>query len=261
MSTESEIVVTFYRFVHLPDYRELREKIREVCRREGILGTILLAEEGVNATISGSDGALESLFDYFDQDERLRKMRRKVSPTGSRRPFKRLKVRLKREIVTMGAPEVDPTRNVGTYVPPSRWEELLSDPSVTVVDTRNLYESAIGSFRGARIPGILRFRDFPGWAEENLDPDRDRKVALFCTGGIRCEKATSYLLSRGFDEVYHLEGGILSYLALGTEDSTWEGECFVFDNRVSVDPALEEGNHTMEELQRVKERFEEERDR
>lgn len=246
-------IVTFYRFVELTDYRELRDALRQKCRELGILGTILLAEEGINATICAAPESLDALFAHFDRDPRLAGMERKVSRQGERRPFKRLKVRLKKEIVTLGAGEVDPRRRVGTYLTPREWNELLEKEELRLIDTRNLYETKLGTFEGAEAPPILRFRDFPRWVEANLDPERDKRVALFCTGGIRCEKATSYLLSKGFSEVYHLQGGILRYLEeTDRTNSRWNGECFVFDNRVSVDHSLEEGNRSMKEVEALK---------
>jgi UPF0176 protein len=237
------VVAALYRFTSLPDYSELREPLLETCLEAGLRGTLLLAAEGINGTVAGSRAGIDALLAYLRGDERLAAMEYKESFSDTQ-PFLRMKVKLKREIVTMGVPSVDPQKVVGTYVEASDWNRLLDDPELTLVDTRNDYEIAIGSFRGAIDPDIEHFRDFPKWVEENLDPQTHRKVAMFCTGGIRCEKATSYLLDQGFKEVYHLKGGILRYLEeVPEEDSSWEGECFVFDERVAVDHRLEKGHY------------------
>lgn len=244
MSTaEPCVVAALYRFVPLPDYRELREPLLERCLSAGLRGTLLLAEEGINGTVAGPREGIDAVLAALRSDPRLAGLEPKES-LHDEQPFLRMKVKLKREIVTMGVPSVDPGRIVGTYVAPRDWDSLISDPDVTLVDTRNDYECAIGSFRGAVEPGIQHFRDFPRWVEENLDPQRDRKVAMFCTGGIRCEKATAYLREKGFDAVYHLRGGILKYLEeVPEERSSWEGECFVFDERVAVNHRLERGSY------------------
>ncbi len=237
------VVAALYRFVSLPDYRELREPLLERCLAAGLRGTLLLAEEGINGTVAGPRKGIDAVLASLRRDPRLAELEHKES-LADEQPFLRMKVKLKREIVTMGVPSIDPTRVVGTYVAPREWDTLISDPEVTLVDTRNDYECAIGSFRGAIDPGIGHFRDFPRWVEENLDPQRDRKVAMFCTGGIRCEKATAYLREKGFEEVYHLRGGILKYLEeVPRERSSWEGECFVFDERVAVNHRLERGSY------------------
>ncbi|MEE4278980.1 MAG: rhodanese-related sulfurtransferase [Halieaceae bacterium] len=237
------VVAALYRFASLPDYRELRAPLLRTCTEAGLRGTLLLAAEGINGTVAGSREGIDRLLHTLRSDARLADLEYKES-CNDRQPFLRMKVKLKREIVTMGVPTVDPQQTVGTYVEPTDWNELLADPELTLVDTRNDYEIAIGSFRGAINPDIEHFRDFPRWVQENLDPDRHRKVAMFCTGGIRCEKATSYLRSRGFDEVYHLKGGILRYFEeVPEEASTWEGECFVFDERVAVNHRLEKGRY------------------
>jgi UPF0176 protein len=204
------VVAALYKFVTLSDYRDLREPLLDICRREGLRGTLLLAEEGINGTVSGSRRGLDNVLAWLRSDPRLADLEHKES-LHEHPPFLRMKVKLKREIVTMGVPQVDPKRRVGTYVPPAKWNALLQDPELTLLDTRNDYECAIGSFRGAVDPGITTFRDFPRWVSENLDPAVNRKVAMFCTGGIRCEKASSYLLEQGFEEVFHLQGGILKY--------------------------------------------------
>ena len=237
------VVAALYRFVALTDYRELREPLLAHCMEQGLKGTLLLAEEGINGTVSGTREAIGSLLDYLRSDPRLRDLEVKES-LNDEQPFLRMKVKLKREIVTMGVPGIDPRRVVGTYVDPERWNSLLADEEVTLIDTRNTYETAIGSFRGAVDPGLDSFREFPAWAKDNLNPEQHRKVAMFCTGGIRCEKASAYLLEQGFEEVYHLRGGILSYLEdVPERESRWEGECFVFDERVSVDHDLQRGSY------------------
>lgn len=237
------IVAAMYKFVSLPDYEALREPLLDVCRDAGIKGTLLLAQEGINGTVSGTREGLDTLLAYLRGDERLVDIEHKESVHDSQ-PFLRMKVKLKREIVTMGVPSVDPNRVVGTYVAPGDWNALLDDPEVVLVDTRNDYEYAIGSFDGAIDPDIETFREFPAWVAENLDPARNKKVAMFCTGGIRCEKASSYLLEQGFDAVYHLRGGILKYLEeVPEEDTRWHGECFVFDERVAVDHQLQKGRY------------------
>ena len=236
-------MAALYHFASLPDYRELRQPLLDRCLAAGLRGTLLLAAEGINGTVAGPRAGIEAVLAVLRTDPRLAELEHKVSLTDEQ-PFLRMKVKLKREIVTMGVPSVDPKRVVGTYVEPQDWNALISDPEVTLVDTRNDYECAIGSFRGAVEPGISHFRDFPRWVEENLDPGRDRKVAMFCTGGIRCEKATAYLRDQGFADVYHLRGGILKYLEeVPEERSAWEGECFVFDERVAVDHRLERGSY------------------
>lgn len=237
------VVAALYRFVALPDYRELRGEILECCETWGLRGTLLLAAEGINGTVAGSRAGIDALLAYLRGDERLAELEHKESYAQAQ-PFLRMKVKLKREIVTMGVPSVDPNRVVGTYVDAENWNELIADPEVTLVDTRNDYELRIGSFRGAIDPDIETFRDFPAWVGEHLDPKEHKKVAMFCTGGIRCEKASSFLLEQGFEEVYHLRGGILKYLErVPQKDSEWEGECFVFDERVAVNHALEKGSY------------------
>jgi UPF0176 protein len=207
-----------------------------------VRGTLLLAAEGINGTLAGSAASIERLLDFLRQDERLADFDCKLS-FDDEMPFYRSRVKLKREIVTMGVEGIDPA-NGGRYVEARDWNALIDDPEVTLIDTRNEYESAIGSFRGAVHPGTRSFRDFPNYVKQNLDPQKHRKVAMFCTGGIRCEKSTAYLRQQGFDQVYHLKGGILKYLEeVPQTESRWQGECFVFDNRVSVNHALEKGSY------------------
>lgn len=236
------MVAAFYKFVSLPGYRELRDPLQRRCTDLGLLGTILLAEEGINGTVSGSEKSVLRLFEHLRAEPRLDDLRYKTSWV-SEQPFYRMKVRLKKEIVSLGVAGIDPNRDVGEYVPPEQWNDLISRPDVRLVDTRNDYEVHLGTFRGAEDPQTRSFRQFPQWVEDNLDPDTDRSIAMFCTGGIRCEKATAYLLQQGFDKVYHLEGGILNYLeSVDPQDSAWEGDCFVFDNRVTVDHELKQGD-------------------
>ncbi len=238
------IVATFYKFARLADVASLRDPVLHHCQTLGVKGTILLAAEGINGTIAGSRGAVDATLDYLRQDPRLADLWHRESLTESSQPFQRMKV--KREIVTLGQPGSDPSQQVGEYVDPEEWNQLLRDPEVTVIDTRNRYEVGIGSFQGAIDPQTTCFREFPEYVRQHLDPQRHSKVALFCTGGIRCEKATAYLLSQGFDQVYHLKGGILSYLEqVDREQSLWQGECFVFDQRVALQHGLEDGSHQM----------------
>ncbi len=237
-------VAALYQFVALPDFRDLREPLRERCAARGLKGTILLAAEGINGTIAGEATPLHDLIDQLQRGPlfggRLDNLELKFS-TAHAMPFQRLKIRLKKEIVTLGDPATDPTRQVGTYVDPAAWNELIAAPDVVLLDTRNRFEVAMGTFTGAVDPEIDSFGQFKDFVSQNLDPTRDRKIAMFCTGGIRCEKASSYLLARGFTEVYHLKGGILKYLETTPQaDSRWRGECFVFDEREALGHGLTE---------------------
>ncbi|BAU08441.1 rhodanese domain-containing protein [Fischerella sp. NIES-3754] len=239
------VVATFYKFVKLPDYVEIQQPLLSYCQAQGIKGTILLAEEGINGTIAGSREAIDSLLSFLRSDSRLADLEHKES-TAEKPPFQRIKVRLKKEIVTMGLADIDPNEKVGTYVSPQDWNKVISDPEVVVIDTRNDYEFSIGTFKGALNPATESFRQFPEYVSNHLDPSQHKKVALFCTGGIRCEKASSFMLAQGFQEVYHLKGGILKYLEeVPAEESLWEGECFVFDERVAVSHGLEPGSYEM----------------
>ncbi|MBD3883787.1 rhodanese-related sulfurtransferase [Phormidium tenue FACHB-886] len=239
------VVATFYKFVSLPDRAEKRSHLLQFCQTQTLRGTILLAQEGINGTIAGSRQAVNALLAHLRSDVRLADLEHKES-TAEEFPFDRLKIKLKQEIVTFGLPAVDPSQQVGTYVDPKDWNALISDPEVTVIDTRNAYEINIGTFQGAQNPETASFREFPGYVQQNFDPTQSKKVALFCTGGIRCEKASSYLLSQGFQEVYHLKGGILKYLEeVPAAESLWQGECFVFDQRVAVQHGLESGTHEL----------------
>ncbi|MCG9887002.1 MAG: rhodanese-related sulfurtransferase [Cyanobacteria bacterium] len=236
-------VATLYRFADLPDCDRLREPLLTLGRSRGIKGTLILAPEGINGTIAGEPSAVAALLDWLRADGRLRDLRVRES-TAIAAPFQRFKVKLKREIVTFGVEAIAPHRRTGEHVPPDRWNELVQDPEVVVVDTRNQFEVAVGSFADALDPATDSFRDFPAAIAQRLDPQRHRRVALFCTGGIRCEKASAYLLDQGFEAVYQLDGGILSYLAqIPPEESLWRGECFVFDDRVSVTHGLAPGTY------------------
>lgn len=237
------VVATFYKFVKLPDFAEKQIPLLDYCHQQGIKGTILLAEEGVNGAIAAPGQAIDAVLDFLRSDPRLADLEHKESFADSP-PFDRLKVRLKNEIVTLGLPEVNPNDQVGTYVSPQEWNALISDPEVTVIDTRNDFEVAIGSFQGAQNPQTSSFRQFPDYVRTQLDPTKHKKVAMFCTGGIRCEKASSFMLQQGFQEVYHLRGGILKYLEeVPADASLWQGECFVFDQRIAVQHGLAPGTY------------------
>ena len=238
-------VAALYRFCRLPDFRDLRQPILDLCRSHGIKGTLLLAHEGINGTVAGSDAAIDGLVGWLMERPEFQGMELKYSRAETM-PFHRMKVRLKKEIVTMGVADVDPLNGTGAYVDPAGWNALISDPDTVIIDTRNDYEVALGTFRGAIDPKTETFREFPDWVARNHNLLAGRKVAMFCTGGIRCEKATAYVRSLGFDEVYHLKGGILQYLEdMPEEQSLWDGECFVFDERVSVGHGLEIGDATL----------------
>ena len=237
------IVAALYKFVALEDFHQLREPLLDRCIAAGTRGTLLLAREGINGTIAGSREALDEVLAYLRSDPRLADLEHKES-VDDHMPFYRMKVKVKKEIVTMGVPGIDPNQRVGTYVRPRDWNELVNDPEVLLIDTRNDYEYGIGTFRGALDPRTTSFREFPAYVRATLDPRRHKKIAMFCTGGIRCEKASAFMLKEGFEEVYHLQGGILKYLEeVPEQDSTWEGECFVFDNRVAVNHRLEKGQY------------------
>jgi len=241
--TEQFIVAAMYKFVRLPDFETIQPKLLAFCREQNIKGTLLLAEEGINGTVSGSREAIDALMDYLKSDDRLKDIEHKESLTEDL-PFHRMKVKLKKEIVTMGQPNIKPIETSEVRVEPKDWNKLISDPDVLVIDTRNEYEYQIGSFKNAISPDTTNFREFPDYVKQQLDPEKNKKVAMFCTGGIRCEKACAYMKEQGFDEVYQLNGGILKYLEeVAAEESLWEGECFVFDSRVSVDHKLAEGSY------------------
>lgn len=231
----SVTVAAFYKFVRIDDADDLRSRLLAELRIHAIKGTILLAAEGINGTISGTSGAIRAFLAGLRADSRFGDLLTKEA-IATAHPFKRLKVKVKREIISFGHPGADPTTGVGTYVAPEDWNAVINDPDVLVLDTRNAYEVEIGTFKGAVDPNTRHFSDLPDYVKTNLDPGRHSKVAMFCTGGIRCEKASAYLLSLGFPEVYHLQGGILGYLSkIPSEDSLWTGACFVFDERESVD--------------------------
>ncbi|WP_025870184.1 oxygen-dependent tRNA uridine(34) hydroxylase TrhO [Methylobacillus glycogenes] len=237
------VVAALYKFASLPDYAQLQPGLLALCNAQGIKGTLLLAEEGINGTVAGTRTGIDTLLEYLRRDPRLADLEHKESYTDEL-PFYRMKVRLKKEIVTLGVPGIDPNKTVGTYVKPEDWNAVISDPDVVVIDTRNDYEFEIGTFKGAIDPKTTTFREFPEYVRNNLNPARNKKVAMFCTGGIRCEKASAYMLEQGFEEVYHLQGGILKYLeTVPQEESLWEGECFVFDQRVAVKHGLEVGDY------------------
>ncbi len=237
------VVCALYKFVKLKNYQDLRQPILKVMLAEQIRGTLLLAHEGINGTIAGSRHSINTLLNWLRSDPRLAYIDYKESFTDEV-PFNRAKVKLKKEIVTMGIENIDPTRIVGTYVSPKDWNSLISDPNVVLVDTRNDYEYKVGTFKNAINPNTVSFREFPKFVKEQLNPEKHLKVAMFCTGGIRCEKSTAFLKEQGFDEVYHLKGGILKYLEeVPPQETLWEGECFVFDERVTVNLHLEKGEY------------------
>jgi len=232
---EPFVVAAFYHFTELLDYETMRAPLKEFCNDLKLKGTILLAKEGINSTIAGSREAIDALLAHLRNDPRLHNLEHKESYCDGI-PFQRMKVRLKKEIVTLGVPDIDPRYRVGTYVAPKDWNALIADPDVIVIDTRNNYEVEFGTFKGAINPNLETFGEFPDYVKEQLSPEKHQKVAMFCTGGIRCEKASAYMLSQGFSEVYHLKGGILKYIEeVPQEESVWEGECFVFDDRISID--------------------------
>jgi UPF0176 protein len=237
------VVCALYKFVSLPDYGQLRQPLHDVMDSNDIRGTILLAREGINGTVAGSRQAVDTLLDWLKTDARLVGLNCKESYTDIP-PFNRTKVKLKKEIVTMGVEGIDPKRVVGTYVEPKDWNQLISDPEVLLIDTRNDYEYQVGTFQNAINPNTGSFREFPQYVKDHLDPDKHKRVAMFCTGGIRCEKSTAYLKEQGFEEVYHLKGGILKYLEeVPKQETLWQGECFVFDERVTVNLNLEKGDY------------------
>lgn len=237
-------VVSFYRFLDIADLEEFRVELQALCEGQNLLGTILVASEGFNGTVAGSENSVRAVFSWIQAKLSL------DTPVDSRwteadeAPFRRMRVRVKNEIVTLGRPDILPHKRTGTYVPPSKWNTMIEDPNVLVIDTRNHYEVEVGTFPQAIDPGTDSFRQFPEFAEELAKQDKNRPLAMFCTGGIRCEKATALMLELGFEEVYHLQGGILNYLAqVSDDDNRWDGECFVFDSRVAVDRDLAEGGY------------------
>ncbi len=239
------IVAALYHFTRFDDPATLRDPLLDLCKSNGIMGTLLLAKEGVNGTIAGDRAGIDAMLAHLRGLPGCAGLEHKES-TATVAPFHRMKVRLKKEIVTMGQPDVDPVARVGNYVDPADWNDLISAPDVAVIDTRNDYEVAIGTFEGAVDPETKSFGEFPEWWEKNKHRFHNKRVAMFCTGGIRCEKSTNYLLGQGVEDVYHLKGGILKYLEdVPQDESKWDGECFVFDARVSVGHGLEEGPHVL----------------
>lgn len=238
-------VAALYHFTRFKDPAALRAPLKSFADAQGVKGSLLLASEGINGTIAGPHAGIIAVLEHIRALPGCKDLDWKES-LSEFMPFHRLKVRLKREIVTMGQPDVDPRASVGHYVAPTDWNALISEPDVAVIDTRNHYEVAIGTFEGAIDPGTRSFRDFPHWWQENRHRFHNKRIAMFCTGGIRCEKSTNYLLSQGVEDVYHLKGGILKYLEdIPQEDSLWKGACFVFDQRVSVEHGLKPGPHVM----------------
>lgn len=245
LDTETWKVLALYRFVALEELEMLQAMLKQTCDELNLCGTLLLAPEGINGTIAGTPQAIEQMLKLLEKTCGISQGEIKTS-YAHQKPFRRMKVRIKKEIVTMHNPKAQPTEVVGTYVEPQDWNALLKDPDVVVIDTRNTYEIAIGSFENAVNPNISTFTDFASYVESHLDPKQTKKVAMFCTGGIRCEKASSYMLNQGFETVYHLKGGILKYLeTLPQEESLWNGACFVFDRRVGVEHGLKEGGYEM----------------
>jgi UPF0176 protein len=241
----SYLVVTFYQFVALPDYCQKKLEIQKYCQKKEIKGTILLAAEGINGTIAGTNQAIAEVIAWLRADARLANLEVKESFCDYL-PFQRLKIRLKKEIVTFGQPTANPLEKTGIHLTTQEWNQLLQEPDVLVIDTRNSYEVALGTFTGAIDPQIDHFRQFPEYIQNNLEKNNHQKIALFCTGGIRCEKAASFLLNQGFSEVYQLKGGILKYLEeVSSDASLWQGECFVFDERVALTANLQVGHYEM----------------
>lgn len=237
------VVAALYQFVSLPDYKDLKPPLLDILHKEQVKGTLLLAQEGINGTVAGPRRGIEALKTFLAQDGRFENLEYKESFTDQQ-PFLRTKVRLKKEIVTLGVAGTDPTHKVGTYVDPENWNALLEDPETIVIDCRNKYEFEVGTFQKALNPETDSFREFPTFVAQKMDPQKDKKIVMFCTGGIRCEKASSYMLEQGFENVYHLKGGILNYLEKVPEhESLWNGQCFVFDDRVTVGHGVEVGDY------------------
>jgi|TARA_B110000046_G_scaffold158811_1_gene170991 UPF0176 protein len=236
------VVIAMYKFVRLDDYQTMQPILLSFCQERQIFGTILLAEEGINGTVVGSRQDLGELLTFLKTDSRLSDLEHKESYSEDI-PFHRMKVKLKKEIVTMGQPNIKPSHRTGIRIQPKQWNEIISDPDVILIDARNEYEFQVGSFKDAISPGTTNFREFPDFVNNNLEGQKTKKIAMFCTGGIRCEKASTYMLEQGFEEVYQLNGGILKYLEeIEQDESLWEGECFVFDSRISVDHQLVDGS-------------------
>ncbi len=237
-------VVSFYRFLDLEDPRSFRNALQAVCDEQQLLGTVLVASEGFNGTLSGTERAVNTVFDWIRQRLNINEPLDARWTDAGEAPFRRMRVKVKNEIVTLGRPDILPHVKTGTHVPPEQWNKLIEDPNVLVIDTRNSYEYEVGTFPRAVDPGNDSFREFPDFAAQLAETARDKPLAMFCTGGIRCEKATALMLELGFDEVYHLQGGIINYLEqIPQEDNLWQGECFVFDTRVAIDRDLAEGGY------------------
>ena len=244
---DAYLTTAMYHFVSLPHFRMLREPLLNFCLSREIKGTLLLADEGINGTLAGPEKSILELLNYLKTDPlfegNFKGLGHKES-WSDKHPFYRMKVKFKKEIVTLGVPGVSPTKMVGQYVKPQDWNSIISDPEVILIDTRNDYEFAIGTFKNAINPKTTIFSEFPEYVKTHFDPKKHKKVAMFCTGGIRCEKASSYMMAEGFDKVYHLEGGILKYLEeVNPDESLWQGECFVFDQRVAIKHGLEVGEY------------------
>ena len=236
-------VISFYKFVKINNPKKLRKSLLDLLLNEDVVGTFLIAKEGINATVSGSDTSLKKIMKFLDKQKGFNDIEYKHS-YSIKRVFKRLKIKVKDEVVALGKKEIDPSKTTGNYIEPKNWNKLIADPDVLLIDTRNTYEIKIGTFLGAENPNIKNFRDFPNFVKKKLNSKKNQKIAMFCTGGIRCEKASSYLLEKGFKDVYQLKGGILKYLEQNTKkNSRFKGECFVFDERVSVNKKLKNGKY------------------
>ena len=248
MQDSNEILVaTLYKFFKVDDLVALQDQLYAICNKNNVMGTILIANEGVNGTISAKPREIEKTLISIQKDDRFSEIEIKYS-SANKQPFHKMRVRLKKEIVTIGLPEINPNKTVGTYVKPEEWNDIISDPDVILIDTRNKFEIKIGSFKNALDPRTTSFRDFPEWVKKFKQDktNTNKKIAMYCTGGIRCEKASSLMKEEGFNEVYHLQGGILKYLEqVEKEKSLWEGECFVFDDRVCLTENLEVGSYKM----------------
>ena len=247
-NTTETVVAAFYKFVDWDDYKSLKPALDKVCNKAGTVGTILLAPEGINGTISGTAQGVQTVLEFLSCDQRLVGLTPKYS-TATGKTFKRMKIKIKKEIVSMGKAEVKPAKVTGEYISPEAWNDVIADPDTVVVDARNYYEHSVGTFTNSIQPNTKSFREFPEWVDQELKPmmnEKTKKIAMFCTGGIRCEKASSYLLKEGFEEVSQLQGGIQKYLQeVKPEESLWQGECFVFDDRVSLQHGLIEGDFDM----------------
>ena len=236
-------VISFYKFVKINNPKKLRKSLLDLLLNEDVVGTFLIAKEGINATVSGSDISLKKIMKFLDKQKGFNDIEYKHS-CSIKRVFRRLKIKVKDEIVALGKKEIDPSKTTRNYIEPRNWNKLIADPDVLLIDTRNTYEIKIGTFLGAENPNIKNFRDFPNFVKKKLNSKKNQKIAMFCTGGIRCEKASSYLLEKGFKDVYQLKGGILKYLEQNTKkNSRFKGECFVFDERVSVNKKLKNGRY------------------